>query len=207
MSKKFAQLPEDMQEALATGAGIMLRDFDPSNPGEDEEIRANILFATTGGVNPVCVATITDFGEDIDNCPKNTKELAQIESWDCSMSGTAITVNSGVLRSLLAAADAQRVPEGINTVTPRMKLSPEDFDTLWYVCPYGTQGGFIAIKLNNALSTGGLSLQSGDKAKGQWAFSYKGYTSIDNPDVVPMEFYLTETASASAVNVEPTVNN
>ena len=207
MSKKFAQLPEDMQEALATGAGIVLKEFDPSNPGEDSAIRANILFATTGGVNPVCVATITDFGEDIDNCPKNTKELAQIEAWDCSMSGTAITVNGGILRSLLAAADAQGDSEGLNTVTPRMKLSPEDFDTLWYVCPYGTQGGFIAIELMNALSTGGLSLQSADKGKGQWAFSYKGYTSIDNPDVVPMKFYLKASASASAVNVEPTVNN
>lgn len=207
MSKKFAQLPEDMQEALATGAGIVLKEFDPSNPGEDSAIRANILFATTGGVNPVCVATITDFGEDIDNCPKNTKELAQIEGWDCSMSGTAITVTGGILRSLLAAADAQGDSEGLHTVTPRMKLDPNDFAILWYVCPYGTQGGFIAIELMNALSTGGLSLQSGDKAKGQWAFSYKGYTSIDNPDVVPMKFYLKASASASAVNVEPTVNN
>ena len=87
MSKKFAQLPENMQEALATGAGIMLKDFDPASPGEDEAIRDNILFATTGGVNPTCVATIIDFGDDIDNCPKNTKELAQIESWQCAMSG------------------------------------------------------------------------------------------------------------------------
>lgn len=202
MSKKFAQLPEDMQEALATGAGIVLKEFDPSNPGEDSAIRANILFATTGGVNPVCVATITDFGEDIDNCPKNTKELAQIEGWDCSMSGTAITVTESVIASLLAAADASD-----GEITPRMKLKPEDFNTLWYVCPYGTNDGFIAIELNNALSTGGLSLQSGDKAKGQWAFSYKGYTSIDSPDVVPMKFYLKASASASAVNVEPTVNN
>ncbi len=208
MSKKFAQLPEDMQEALATGAGIVLRNFDPMNPGEDAEIRSNILFATTGGVNPVCVATITDFGEDIDNCPKNTKELAQIESWECSISGTAITVTGGLLRSLLAAADAELSdPAEIHTVTPRMKLKPEDFDTLWYVCPYGTSDGFIAIELNNALSTGGLSLQTGDKAKGQWAFSYTGYTSIDSPDEVPMKFYLKASASASAVNVEPTVNN
>ena len=208
MSKKFAQLPEDMQEALATGAGIVLKEFDPSNPGEDSAIRANILFATTGGVNPVCVATITDFGEDIDNCPKNTKELAQIEGWDCSMSGTAITVNGDILRSLLGAADKTTGSDDLNTITPRMKFNLNtDFPKLWYVCPYGTQHGFIAIELNNALSTGGLSLQSGDKAKGQWAFSYKGYTSIDTPDVVPMKFYLKASASASAVNVEPTVNN
>ena len=94
---------------------------------------------------------------------------------------------------------------GTDAGTYEMKLKPEDFKTIWYVCPYGTQGGFVAIKLLNALSTGGLSLQSGDKAKGQWSFSYTGYTSIDNPDEVPMRFYLKSSAEAAAVNVEPAV--
>lgn len=200
MSKKFAQLPADMQEALATGAGVMLSEFDPANPGDDAAIRSALLFATTGGVNPVCVATITDFGNDVDNCPKNTKELAEIESWQCTMSGTALTVTESILVSLLGAADAKS-----GEIAPRMKLKPEDFKTIWYVCPYGTQGGFVAIKLLNALSTGGLSLRSGDKAKGQWSFSYTGYTSIDNPDEVPMRFYLKSSAEAAAVNVEPNV--
>ena len=207
MSKKYAQLPEDMQEALATGAGIMLKEFDPSNPGEDEAIRANILFATSGGVNPTCVATITDFGEDIDNCPKNTKELAKIESWECAISGTAITVTDSVLVSLLAAAEAKVMSDGSTPVeiTPKMKLDPGHFKTIWYVCPYGTEDGFIAIKIENALSTGGLSFQSGDTAKGQWAFSYTGYTSIDDPDTVPMKFYLKPSATATAASVDPTI--
>ncbi len=71
--KKFIQLPENLREALATQAGIMLTDFDPEAPADAETIRANILFATTGGVNPTCVANYTDFGEDVDNCPKNVK--------------------------------------------------------------------------------------------------------------------------------------
>ena len=200
MSKKFAQLPEDMQEALATGAGVMLSEFDPSNPGEAETIRSKILFATSGGVNPTCVATISDWGEDIDNCPKNTKELAHVDSWECAMSGTAITVTDSVLTSLLAAADAKD-----GEITPRMKLKPEDFKNIWYVCPYGTQGGFVAIELMNALSSGGLSLQSSDKAKGQWSFNYTGHTSIDKPDEVPMKFYLKASSGAAAANVEPTV--
>ena len=200
MSKKFAQLPADIQETLATGAGIVLSEFSPDSPGEAEAIRQKILFATSGGVNPVCVATITDWGEDVDNCPKNTKELAHVESWDCSISGTAITVSESLLVSLLAAADSKD-----GAITPRMKLKAEDFKTLWYVCPYGSDGGFIAIKLENALSANGLSLQAADNAKGQWAFNYAGHTSINDPEKVPMTFYVKSSAAAAAAQVEPTV--
>lgn len=203
MSKKFAQLPEAMQEALATGAGVMLSEFDPSSPGEAEAIRKNILFATSGGVNPRCVATVSDYGEDVDNCPKNTMELLQIDGWECAISGTALTVTGSVLSSMLGAADASG--DDLITIIPRMNAKLADFKTIWYVCPYGTADGFIAIELENSFSTGGLSLQSGDKAKGKWAFAYTGYSSIDTPAEVPMKFYLKASAAAAAVNVEPTV--
>lgn len=72
-TKKYAQLPLDMEKAITTNAGIILSDFSPESPGEDSAIREKILYATTGGVSVSCVATYKDWGEDIDNCPKNVK--------------------------------------------------------------------------------------------------------------------------------------
>lgn len=190
-NKKFAQLPANMQEALATNAGIILSAFDPANVGTAEEIRANILYATTGGVSTTCVATYKDFGEDVDNCPKNTKELLQVDYWECKMSGTALTVTGDNVTGLFGAAD--KGGSDVIEVTPRHNVKPEDFKTLWYVCPYGTQGGFVAVKLYNALNTGGFSMQSTDDGKGNFAFDYTGYTSIDNPHEVPFKFYLKAT--------------
>ena len=53
-----------------------------------------------------------------------------------------------------------------------------------------TNGGFIAIKLLNALSTGGFQLKTADKAKGQFAFEFTGHYSMSAQDTVPFEIYI-----------------
>lgn len=205
MSTIYAQLPAEMQEALSTNAGMLLSTFDPADPGDKDDIRANILFATSGGVSVTCVATISDFGSDVDNCPKNTKELAQIDSWECKMSGTALTITAdGIARNLGAADVTSEEDSDVSEISPRMTINPDEFEEIWYVCKYGTNDGFIAVQMKNSFSTGGFSLQSGDKAKGQYAFDYTGYTSIDTPDEVPMKFYIKPSSAAQTTEVTPT---
>lgn len=179
---KFTELPADVFEKLQINAGILLKTF---NPTEATYERTNILGATTGGVNATCVPSYVDWGEDIDNCPKNTKELKHLESWECKMSGTMLTVDTAVCKSLLANADI----EG-DKITPRMSVNEADFTDIWYVCDYGADGGYIAICLKNALSSGGFSLQSTDAGKGQFAFEYTGHSTIADISKVPMEFYI-----------------
>ena len=70
-----------------------------------------------------------------------------------------------------------------------------DFENIWFVGDYSdkngeTNGGFVAIKLINALSTGGFQLQTSDKAKGQFAFTFTGHYSIAAQDTVPFEIYI-----------------
>lgn len=197
----FVQLPKQLRDHLATHAGMVLSTFDISAALDKETIRNNILFATNGGINPVCTANLVDFGDDIDNCPKNTKELLEVESWECTMSGTALSVTSATIKSLLGAADVSDTAEGIKLIKPRMTIKLEDFQDLWYVVPYGTNGGFIAIKLMNAFN-GSLSLQTEDKGKGKWAFTYRGYSTIDDPTVVPMEVYVKESAAEAAAQAD-----
>lgn len=197
---KFAQLPEAMQNALATNAGLMLSDFDPFDVGSAEEIRQAILFATSGGLSVSCVPTYSDFGADVDNCPANTKEMLRISSWSCTASGTAITLSAENAVSFLANADHAN-EQGVDVVKPRFTVEDEDFKTLWYVCPYGTSGGFVAVKLENAINTGGLSIASENNAKGKFAFSYSGYSSIDNPQEVPFTFFLKASAEEDAQQV------
>lgn len=198
----FSQLPKDVQNALSANAGIVLKQFNPAEVGEDTAIQQNIMFATSGGVSTSCVFTYKDFGADIDNCPKNSKEMLQVESVECTMSGTAVTITSEAAVSLLGQADKQ-TSSSLDTVTPRMNIQDKDFQSLWYVCPYGTKNGFIAVELKNALSTGGLSIQSTDLEKGKFAFSYKGYTSLAKPKEVPFTFYVkADNALPSSLSLE-----
>lgn len=187
---KFTQIPTSTFEELQLNAGILLSAFEPGTGSFERE---NILGATSGGVSFTDVPEYQDFGEDIDNCPKNTKELKRVNSREIKMSGTYITVNTQRAKSLIAAADVDE--SDATKITPRDNLEETDFGDIWWVGDYSdkndeTNGGFIAIKLINALSTDGFSLQTGDKSKGQLAFGYTAHYSIEDPSAVPYEMYI-----------------
>lgn len=187
---KFTQLPADVQKKLTVNAGIIASDFNPATGVLDA---ADIIGATSGGINVSYVPTYKDFGEDVDNCPKNTMELKQIDSVECKMGGTFITVTTANAKSLLGAADIDSVDT--TKITPRRTLTAADFDDFWVIGDYSdlngaTNGGFVAIQIKNALSTNGFNFQSTDLEKGQFAFEYMGHTSLAAPDTMPMIIYI-----------------
>lgn len=191
---KFTQIPTDTFKKLQLGAGILTTEFDPAT---GKFTAANIIGATSGGVSFEATPSFGDFGEDIDNCPKNTKELKRLDSWEAKMSGSFVTMDTNVATSVIGTA---AVASGDQTkVVPRNSVGTEDFKDIWWVGDYSDvnvdglstgKAGFIAIKLINALSTGGFKIQSGDKAKGTFEFEYTGHYSIKNIDIVPFELYI-----------------
>lgn len=187
---KFTKIPSDTFQKLQINAGILTTDFTPATGtvGEDGQIGA-----TTGGVSFTATPTFSDFGEDIDNCPKNMKELKRLDSWEAKMSGTFVNADTAIAKLLCGAADIGT--SDTTKVTPRGDLASTDFKDIWLVGDYSdkngdTNGGFIAIKLLNALSTGGFQLQTSDKAKGQFAFEFTGHYSMSAQDTVPFEIYI-----------------
>lgn len=95
-----------------------------------------------------------------------------------------VTTDIGSYYELTAATAA--------TITPSTDLTAADFEDVWWVGDYsdvnsGSNAGFIAIHLKNALNTAGLDLQSNNKNKGAFAVSFVGHTTATNPDVVPFE--------------------
>ena len=184
---KYTKIPETAFQKMQLNAGVLLNSFTPSSA----EVTDNaIVGATTGGISFTATPSFMDFGEDIDNCPKNMKELKKLDTWDIKMSGTFITVSPDSVASLVAAADVAS-----EKVTPRSDLKDSDFKDLWWVGDYSDKngnanGGFCAIHMMNALSTGGLSIKSSDKAKGQFAFEFTAHYSMDAQTTVPFEVYV-----------------
>ena len=184
---KFTQIPADTFKQIVLNAGILLKSFTP-NTGTFSA--SDIVGATTGGITFEATPTFSDFGEDIDNCPKNTMELKKLDSWEVKMSGTYVTLTAEIAKSVISAADISNIK-----ITQRNDIDLADFSDIWFVADYSnlngeTNGGFCAIHLLNALSTSGLKIQSSDKAKGQFAFEYTAHYSISAPDVVPFEVYI-----------------
>ena len=187
---KFTRIPETAFQSLQLNAGILLREFTPGTGTVDE---ADIMGATSGGVNFTATPTYSDFGEDIDNCPVNVLELKRLDSWEVTMSGTFITVGTALAKTLIGAADIDKSDS--TKVTPRNNVLETDFTDIWWVGDYSdkngaTNGGYVAIHMLNGLSTGGFQLQSGNREKGQFAFEFTGHYSIDAQDTVPFEVYV-----------------
>ena len=189
---KFRKIPESTFKNIVLNAGVLLSSFTPATPTIED---TNILGATTGGINFTATPSFTDFGEDIDNCPKNMKELKKLDSWEVKLTGTFITSNTSLIALLMGAGDVGT--SDTTKVTPRVDVASTDFKDLWFVCDYSDKngennGGYCAIKIINALSTGGFSLQSTDKGKAQFAFEFTGHVSMSAQTVVPFEVYLKE---------------
>lgn len=187
---KFTKIPQDTFEQLQVDAGVLVKNFTPTASATLDE--ADIITATTGGIQVSCVPTYSDYGEDVDNCPANMKELKHLDSWECRMAFTALGTSAELIKLSLGAADV----DGTNTskIIPRRDLDQADFGDLWWIGDRA-DGGFVAVKIINALSTSGFSLQTTKNGKGQNSIELTGHVSIDAQDVVPMEFYSVDPAA------------
>lgn len=127
------------------------------------------------------------------------KELKEIDEWEVTLSGTFLQVNPESIKRLIGAADITTVtPEtpsqddlNVKKITPRQTLQDADFSDIWWVGDYGKgKDNYIAIHLMNGLSTGGFSIQTGDKVKGTEAFTITGHYTMENQNLVPFEVYV-----------------
>ena len=83
-------------------------------------------------------------------------------------------------------------------------LFRSDFKTIWWIGDYSdkngeTKGGFLAIKLMNAINGDGFSFESTDKDKGKFKFNFIGHYSMTAQTTVPYEIYLMDGAAEPSV--------
>ena len=198
--KRYTVIPQNAFDALQVDAGVLLKNFDIEaasasidNPGFTD---ADLICATTGGINPSCVPSYSDYAEDVDNAPINVLEFKHLDSWECKLSTTGLGTSPELIKLSLGAADI----DGTNTskIIPRRDLNTTDFTDIWWVGDKAN-GGFVAIQLKNALSTGGFSLQTTKNGKGTVTLEITGHVSISAQDEMPMVFYSVDPLPTFAV--------
>lgn len=180
---KFTVIPQDTFEGLQLDAGVLLKTFDPETGAAPKD--EDIICATTGGINPSCVPTYSDFAEDVDNAPVNLMEFKNLDGWECKLGFTSLGTSAESIRLALGAAD---IDAATGKIIPRRRVKLTDFSDIWWVGDRA-DGGCVAICLENALSTGGFSLQTTKNGKGQVSMELTGHVSIKDQEKVPMEFY------------------
>ena len=142
---RFTKIPTSTFDELQVEAGVLLKNFDPETGAFED---SDILTATTGGITVNITPSFSDYGEDVDNCPNNTMELKRVDDIDVNISTTAINISEDNIKYMLGAAD---IDSNTGEITVRKTLKMTDFKDIWYVGDMAN-GGFVAIKISNALS-------------------------------------------------------
>jgi hypothetical protein len=190
---RYTKVAQNAFSQLQVNAGILLKHFDIEAAGNGYAgfVDSDIICATTGGINPVCTPTYSDLAEDVDNAPANLKEYKHLDYWDCSISTTLLGTDASTIKLALGSADISNPFTGAQSgsvIKPRKDINQGDFEDIWWVGDRA-DGGLVAIRLLNSLSTGGFSLQTSKNGKGNISVTITGHVSLQNQDVVPMEFY------------------
>lgn len=199
---KYTKIPADTFEKLQMNAGVLLKNFDPNN---QETIEGTILGPTTGGVLFSATADYTDFGEDIDNCPNNTKQLKKKGYTTATCNGSFVAIDADLAKRLAGGADID--PDDPSHVIPRGHLKDDDFQDVWLVGDYSAinedgakdgRAGFIAIHLMNTLSTDGFAIQTAKNGKGTFSFKFTAHYDMEQQDKEPYEIYIQAGKADSA---------
>ena len=184
-AKKFAVnvLTAEAFKSIPKGSGNILSDFSLETPKID---KTNVVHATQGGVQITYQNTIEDTLADIDNAPTNTKQGAEVSGTTATISYTTPNADPKTIQMAVGTADID--PDDPTHVVARLKTVLTDFNPLWWVGPM-TGGGFLVVKILNALSTGGLNLQTAHRGGGSMQITLTAFSDLENPDQAPMEFY------------------
>jgi len=184
----FTRVAADAMDTLQLDAGVLLSSFDIEHP-YDTPADADIIATTSGGIHPTCVPRYSDLAEDVDNIPNGMMEFKHLDGWDCAMAFTSIKFNAENTSWALGAADTttDNVTH-VKKIVPRRNVETTDFRDVWWVGDK-SNGGAYAVCLKNAISTGGLDIQSTKNNKGRAQMTLTGHVSINEQDVMPMEYY------------------
>ena len=182
----FDVLQEEDFQAMTFDSGIIVKDFDPTNfvmPSEGD-----VSLVTSGDINVTDNVTRADLGEDVNNIHFVYAELQVVTGKDAAtITITGLKFGTEDIRRALGAADIDTQDE--RKVTTRLYYKETDFENLTFIM-HKLDGGYVAVVMNKALSTGGLSITATKGGKGRMALTFTGFRSIKDKTKGEIDYYI-----------------
>lgn len=179
------KITADAASKMQTDAGLLLNSFDPTTPTEPAD--SAIICDTTGNITINCKPTTKDFFENVNNAPEGTKEGQRITGWsDCSIGLTCISATEDTIKLGFGAAEVG----SDGGISPRNQYKLTDFKTYYWIGDMIDSDKLLCVKIDNAVSSEGISLTLTKNDKGTIGITLKGFTSTSDIAKMPMTFYL-----------------
>lgn len=177
---------------MQVDAGLLLNTFDVTNAHAPAD--SDIICATTGDFSIVSQPDVNDFFDDVNNAQKNSKQGKRITGWTCTLGITGLEVTEDMIKLALGAA--RELANG--GISPRTQYELTDFKDIWWIGDMVDTDNLFAVKLSNAVSTGGISFSSTNNGKGKLQMTFTGHSDLGDEESVPMEFYILEKVDEDA---------
>lgn len=176
-------ITEQQFASMAFDSGVLVKNFNPST--FTAPTASDILCVTRDNISHNFTPTIVNLADGVNNIHILPKETVIVTGYENpTITFTALDCTAEMLKFLAGFA----TKEGAK-VTPAMIVDVEnDFTNLALILKR-VGGGFVAIALSNALSTGGISLTTSKGATGTFSVTITGYGSIASPSKIPVDYY------------------
>ena len=190
MGLPYSKLPPEVWRHMGINAGVLLSRFDVESGAVNA---GDIIGATDGPIAFSAKPGLVDLGAGVANCPRGARELLHVKDWEVRLQGAFISADTGATRRLIALAEVageRLVPRG------RVDVAG-DFSDIWYVFDYGgnhggARPGRYAIRMKNALNTGGFRVQARERDRVRWPFEFTAHVGIGERDDAGFEVFVRE---------------
>lgn len=207
MEKPVTAVRPQTFENLQLNAGAVLRNFDVSTYTDYSTLKEALfaavkdntkaLGATRGGGTFTASPTMRSI--EADGKRYEFKGSTVIDAWDIKLTATLMEITPD--NFALSLGTAEKTEENSFTkgkkTTIKLRTSIKDGDYIQNLVWFGnTSKGFVAIALDNALNSTGVTLTFSDKGEGTIPVEFHAYQdTVENNEYAPCAIYIFDEAA------------
>lgn len=176
-------------EKLLLDAGAFFKNFVVGTDTFESAVAAGkLLGATQGGGTFSAVPTIRKI--EIDGVKGAAKGLEAIDEWVVTISANMKEISEDILVTALGSGASAVGTAGYKKITASNYVDLTDYVTnITWVGKLSGESLPVIIVVKNALSTGGLTLATADKAEAVLAITFTGHYDSTDLDSPPFEIH------------------
>lgn len=185
----YTGFTETTPEKLLLDAGAFFKNFEVGTDTFDSAVLGGkLLGATQGGGTFSAIPTIRQI--EIDGIKGRAKGMNAIDEWVVTLSANIKEVSEEILVTSLTSGSSATGSTGYKKITGNNYIELTDYiNNITWVGKLSGSDTPVIIQVLNALSTGGLTLQTQDKNEAVIALTFTGNYAADDLDTPPFEIH------------------
>lgn len=193
-------------DALLLDAGAYFKNFRIGIDTFDSAVLAGKLVgATSGGGTFAAVPEVRQI--PIDGIKGDAKGMTVFDGWKVTIMANIKEVTADTIRMSLGASSIEDGPTGYNKIRAANEVKLYDYiDNITWVGRLSGSKQPVVIVVENALATGGITLNMADKSEGLLATTFTGHYDLTDNNSPPFAVYypkkIVNTATAAVTTFD-----